>query len=318
VDYQRIYNELINHRKIKSPDGYYEKHHIIPKCLGGTDDLNNIVKLSAREHFFAHALLCKIYPTNPKVFYAFRIMSAKNAYQNRIVGHSKIYENLKNKAAIFSSKRLSESTVIYNPESGQVKYINKSQSIPDGWKLGSNKKNNQGKIRYYNKEIDIEILIDPLVDNIPSGYIKGRRPKYKKFNNKSLKIVNVSTGDVKLHLENDIIPDGYVISKASTDRKIKAYHILTKNIALLTLEEYDNHLDWIQCGHLINHLYHTDIGVVRSKDEYIRKSGKSINIKKYCFENDSMITSWLINRSKLPPSWLNRTWKELGFFIVDI
>lgn len=41
-------------------DGYQEKHHIIPKSLGGSDEATNIVSLSAREHYIAHLLLVRI------------------------------------------------------------------------------------------------------------------------------------------------------------------------------------------------------------------------------------------------------------------
>jgi hypothetical protein len=40
--------------------GYSEKHHILPKCMGGTDESSNIVSLTAREHFIAHILLAKM------------------------------------------------------------------------------------------------------------------------------------------------------------------------------------------------------------------------------------------------------------------
>lgn len=37
----------------------FEKHHIIPKCAGGTDHPDNLVFLTAREHFICHMLLVK-------------------------------------------------------------------------------------------------------------------------------------------------------------------------------------------------------------------------------------------------------------------
>lgn len=38
---------------------YYEKHHILPKSLGGTNDISNLILLTAREHYVCHLLLCK-------------------------------------------------------------------------------------------------------------------------------------------------------------------------------------------------------------------------------------------------------------------
>lgn len=38
-----------------------ESHHIVPKSVGGTDDAENIIRLSPPDHFFAHLLLARIY-----------------------------------------------------------------------------------------------------------------------------------------------------------------------------------------------------------------------------------------------------------------
>lgn len=79
MNYQRIYNQLIergkkeNRKKLKhtNPDFvYYERHHIIPRCLGGSNDKENLVLLTAREHFLAHWLLVRIYPENSKLIFA--------------------------------------------------------------------------------------------------------------------------------------------------------------------------------------------------------------------------------------------------------
>ena len=62
MNYQRIYDEFIKNRKSASIDvGYFERHHIIPRSLGGKDYQDNIIKLSASDHFFAHRLLAKIH-----------------------------------------------------------------------------------------------------------------------------------------------------------------------------------------------------------------------------------------------------------------
>ena len=66
MNYQKIYNSLINYR-LQNPANlifdYTENHHIIPRSIDKSKekDSTNIVNLSAREHFIAHALLVKIY-----------------------------------------------------------------------------------------------------------------------------------------------------------------------------------------------------------------------------------------------------------------
>ena len=49
------------HRKdLMNPDGnIYERHHIKTKCVGGTDDIYNLVDLTPREHYIAHKLLAE-------------------------------------------------------------------------------------------------------------------------------------------------------------------------------------------------------------------------------------------------------------------
>ena len=66
MNYLKIYEELINSRKnlnrSKKTD-HYELHHILPRCLGGSDEKENLVLLTPREHFLAHYLLWKIHNT---------------------------------------------------------------------------------------------------------------------------------------------------------------------------------------------------------------------------------------------------------------
>lgn len=63
MNYEKIYNRLITTAQTRGPnDGYTETHHIIPKCMGGTDDGANLVELRADEHYMAHLLLMKMNP----------------------------------------------------------------------------------------------------------------------------------------------------------------------------------------------------------------------------------------------------------------
>jgi hypothetical protein len=75
MNYQKIYNQIIERAQTRQLKGYKEKHHIIPKCMGGGNDRSNLVELTAREHFLCHKLLCEIYPTNPKLWYALFLMT---------------------------------------------------------------------------------------------------------------------------------------------------------------------------------------------------------------------------------------------------
>ena len=104
MNYQKVYNDLMQSRlsikkdrHIERKNGsYFEGHHIIPKSKGGTGlssrglNNDNIVYLTAREHFLAHWLLWKIYQDRSTAL-AFHKMISNNKNQNRIIS-SKGYE----------------------------------------------------------------------------------------------------------------------------------------------------------------------------------------------------------------------------------
>lgn len=75
MNYSRIYENLIfSAKNRKKPKCYCEKHHIVPKSMGGDDSKENLAILTAREHFLAHWLLKKIY-NNKEMIYAFHAMT---------------------------------------------------------------------------------------------------------------------------------------------------------------------------------------------------------------------------------------------------
>lgn len=105
MNYQKIHDQIIERAKKEYSEGirkkkngiYYEGHHIIPRCLGGTGWTNNwnhenIVPLTAREHFIIHWLLHEIYPNHNKLGGAFYNMCIIGKKQNRYVPSSRIIE----------------------------------------------------------------------------------------------------------------------------------------------------------------------------------------------------------------------------------
>lgn len=77
MDYQRIYDQIIERAKNRILEEYSEKHHIIPVCLGGSNKKENKVSLTAREHFLVHWLLYRQNPDNKSLMYSFRMMSCR-------------------------------------------------------------------------------------------------------------------------------------------------------------------------------------------------------------------------------------------------
>ncbi len=82
MDYSRIYHQLIQRASTRTEiAGYVEKHHVIPRCRGGSNDSSNIVVLTPEEHFVAHQLLVKMYPNDYKIALAARMMCLYASHQ---------------------------------------------------------------------------------------------------------------------------------------------------------------------------------------------------------------------------------------------
>lgn len=69
--------------KTKPTSGYYERHRIIPGCMGGKYVVGNIAWLTPEEHYVAHQLLVKIYPHHKGLIFAVIIMTASSEGQLR-------------------------------------------------------------------------------------------------------------------------------------------------------------------------------------------------------------------------------------------
>jgi hypothetical protein len=112
MNYEKIYNQIIKKAlsevRVRNTGTYYELHHILPKCLGGTNSKENLVNLTAKEHFICHRLLCEIYPENEKLKFALWMMcNSKNQNQgNRHVPSSKVYERIRTSHAEFLSNHM--------------------------------------------------------------------------------------------------------------------------------------------------------------------------------------------------------------------
>jgi hypothetical protein len=139
MNYQKIYNILCSRSFERSTDTneIYEKHHIIPKCIGGSDNQENIAILTAREHFIAHKLLCEIYPENKKLHYAlWAMMNLNNNYQNR--------------KYIISSREYNRARNIYIKLQSKPKSIEHKKKISNSWTV-KRRKDASKRLSEYNK-----------------------------------------------------------------------------------------------------------------------------------------------------------------------
>lgn len=177
MNYLSVYKSIIlkaQNEYSNRLDQYTESHHIVPKCMGGSNHKSNLVHLTPREHFICHWLLWKAYRV-PELAYAFRMMSVAGTNKQREKGLNSFritshafqamriaqYEantkrtfNKKEVKTITSLKNIDElpnpetytssqfhhkfdvgSRFIINTETKEKKTIRVDEEIPAGWKL---------------------------------------------------------------------------------------------------------------------------------------------------------------------------------------
>lgn len=106
--YEKWYASITNRAKIRTISGYTETHHIIPHSLGGADTPDNLVDLTAREHFICHWLLTRMHTgeARGKMINAMYMMQAKSPHQKRYKSKitGRIYEILREEYSQYISK----------------------------------------------------------------------------------------------------------------------------------------------------------------------------------------------------------------------
>jgi len=145
MEYRSVYFKLIERAKKRSLKCYTERHHIIPRCLGGNNKKENIVKLTAREHYIAHLLLIKIHPNNHSIVKAAMMMcvNAKNQKRkmtNRIYGWLR-EKYSKQRSLLYRGKKCTtyNTCFVFNVDKKQSKRIKKEQLqqyLNKGWLKG--------------------------------------------------------------------------------------------------------------------------------------------------------------------------------------
>jgi hypothetical protein len=158
MNYSKIYYKIVENRKDHPYDGYVECHHIIPKSLGGSNDKDNLVNLSAREHFICHLLLTKMYsegtPNHYKMVKAFMMMLlCKSENQQRVLT-SKRFESLRIK---FSEAQSLSQTGKNNSQFGKTKSLELRKKISDRTKESLSAKGlGEKKKLKHQKSIDVK------------------------------------------------------------------------------------------------------------------------------------------------------------------
>jgi len=183
--YKKWHDSIINRAKNRVLSCYFEKHHIIPKSCGGSDDKSNLVKLTAREHFIVHLLLTKILKGNnkDKMILAFSFMCDLKK------SNSRIFSSLRLKGLKILSKKLTGRKVPKEIKE-KIKYARQFQICSNEQRKKYSKiysnliwVNFNGKSKRIKKELKEKFL--------KKGYKLGRSKEYltKDYSNKMKKIV---------------------------------------------------------------------------------------------------------------------------------
>ena len=108
--YKQWYTNITERAKNRHLDSYTESHHIVPRSLGGGDEADNLVNLTAREHFVCHWLLVKMTTgqDHHKMLNALRMMRAENPNQQRYTTKitARVYESIKQEYSLMQRERI--------------------------------------------------------------------------------------------------------------------------------------------------------------------------------------------------------------------
>ena len=197
MNYRHVYCKIISYAKSEEKLGlrkkgngvYYERHHILPKSLfplWGNDE-RNLVLLTAREHFFCHQLLYKIYPCK-EMNYALFYMSickkdgmklSSRQYEKVKLEYSNYKsEDMKGENNSFYGKHHSEETKRKMSEAKKGRTLSEETRRKMSEVLkGENNPCYGTKFKWINDGIQNRRC--QLDEDIPEGFVRGMLKKYK-------------------------------------------------------------------------------------------------------------------------------------------
>ena len=227
MNYQKIYDNLVAKRQLQpalKQEGTYgsvEWHHIIPRCIGGSDDKSNLVCFYPREHYIAHLLLWKIHPKHFNLMLALCSMAGNvNATNMRQFKYnSRLYEKVKldYSMALKEYYKTHDGTIkgkklAFDTKTQSLTYVDKNAELPDyiveasyRW-IHNDKTNEEREICY----------ILPL----PEGWSEGRLKNLGVSYTGQMMISNPTTKQIKYVDKDTPIPKGW--KKGSCNKKCRS------------------------------------------------------------------------------------------------
>jgi hypothetical protein len=189
--YKKWHDSIIDRAKNRVLSCYVERHHIIPKSCGGSDDKFNLVSLTLREHFIVHLLLTKILKGNNKA----KMILAFNFMCDLKKKNSRLFDNLRSKGLKILSKKLT-GRKIPKETKDKIKYARQFQVCSDEQRKNYSKiysnliwVNFNGKSKRIKKELKQQYL--------NKGYKLGRDMSYM-----TIKTRNLLSQKTKAYWEN--------------------------------------------------------------------------------------------------------------------
>jgi hypothetical protein len=183
MDYQKIYNTLITRGQNRILEGYSEKHHIVPRCIGGTDEITNLVSLTPEEHYLCHLLLVKIHPNNIRLVRAAMFMTSSNTNLQR---NNKVYGWLKREMSVYMQGPNNPSTLNGTWNKGITGYKNKVNFSDASKKMFSQRMKNKNPcagVKPWNhpRATDVTRALWKRADEIYNLWISNNKPSYCKL-----------------------------------------------------------------------------------------------------------------------------------------
>jgi len=193
MDYIKQYEKMILKAQQRDSLICGERHHILPQCIIQN---NIIVKLTFKEHYYAHYFLMRIFENTEysyKLIYAFRCMNNMQSYTDRYI-NSRLYEESRLKF----SQMISES--IWITDGINSKRIPSNLSYPDHWYPGRP------------EEVHHKI----------AEQIKGTKHSLehiKKNSDSQQGRIHITDGINEKHIKDDYILDGWYLGRSESSKK---------------------------------------------------------------------------------------------------
>lgn len=133
--YTRCYYRIINDAKSRKLNQECQRHHVVPKSLGGDNSKENIVRVTPREHYVCHLLLVKMTHgrNRSKMIFAFFRFKPKGSGVNSSIAYARFVTSFKKHLTgednhFFGKKHTSETKALISANHGM-----RGRSCYDVW-----------------------------------------------------------------------------------------------------------------------------------------------------------------------------------------